>query len=57
MGCPKELRGALVDPDDRVLVDANLENNHAAARGGGGAAETLERATYLLQLALQAVSP
>lgn len=52
------LRGAVVDPDGRVLLDANLENNHAAAAlGGGGAAATLERATYLLQLALQAVSP
>ncbi|HEX8792748.1 MAG TPA: M1 family aminopeptidase, partial [Polyangiaceae bacterium] len=51
------LRGAVVDPDDHVLVDANLENNHAAAQSGGGAAATLERATYLMQLALQAVSP
>jgi hypothetical protein len=51
------LRGAVVDPDDRVLVDGNLENNHGAARSGGGAAATLERTTYLLQLALQAVSP
>jgi hypothetical protein len=57
---PAALRGAVVDPDDRVTIDANLENNHGAARGGaagGGAPRTLERATYYLQLALQAVSP
>lgn len=53
------LSGAVVDPDDRVLVDGNLENNHATARAGtgGGTKTTLERATYLMQLALQAVSP
>jgi len=52
------LRGAVVDPDDRVMIDMNLENNHAGVEGrGGGAPLTLERATYWAQLALQAVSP
>jgi hypothetical protein len=48
----------MVDPDDHVLVDANLENNRGAAEGhGGSGGRTLERATYWMQLALQAVSP
>jgi hypothetical protein len=52
------LRAAVVDPDDRVLIDQDLENNHGAtASGGGGAPRTLERALYWTQLALQAVSP
>jgi len=52
------LRAVVVDPDDRVVVDQNLANNRAAVDGnGGGAPRTLERATYWMQLALQAVSP
>ncbi len=48
----------MIDPDRRVTIDANLENNFAAAPGGGhGAPRTLERALYFMQLALQAVSP
>ena len=40
------------------MIDMNLENNRATAEGhGGGARRTLERATYWMQLALQAVSP
>jgi hypothetical protein len=55
---PVALRGAVVDPDDRVLVDQNLENNHGTSVGGdGGAPRTLERATYFAQMLLQAVSP
>jgi hypothetical protein len=55
---PAALRRAIVDPDDRVLVDANLANNFGAAQGERGwAPRTLERATYFMQLALQAVSP
>jgi hypothetical protein len=52
------LRAAVVDPEDRVLVDANLENNRAEVDGGGGGApRTFERALYFMQLALQAMSP
>jgi len=55
---PVALRSAVVDPDDRVMLDYNLENNRASVEGGGGGApRTLERATYWMQLALQAVSP
>jgi hypothetical protein len=56
---PVALRGVVIDPDDRVMVDYNLENNRASVEGrsGGGARQTLERATYFMQLALQAVSP
>jgi hypothetical protein len=55
---PGAIRGAIVDPDRRVTIDANLENNFGAAPGGGsGAPRTLERAFYWAQLALQAVSP
>jgi Peptidase family M1 domain len=52
------LRSAVVDPEERVTIDANLENNFGASPGGGhGAPRTLERALYWLQLAVQAVSP
>jgi hypothetical protein len=52
------LRAATVDPDDRVHADMNLANNHGAVRGAPGwAPRTLERATYWMQLVLQAVSP
>jgi hypothetical protein len=52
------LRGVVVDPEERVLLDQNRQNNQASAEGeGGGAWRTLERATYLMQLAMQAVSP
>ena len=48
----------MIDPHDRVMVDMNLENNRGAAEGrGGGGGSTLERTTYWMQLALQAVSP
>jgi len=52
------VRSAAVDPQDHVLIDANLENNRAGADGrGASATRTLERVTYWMQLALQAVSP
>jgi aminopeptidase N len=52
------LSSAVVDPDHRVTIDANLDNNFASAPGGGGAARrSLERAVYWLELALQGVSP
>jgi hypothetical protein len=52
------LRGAVVDPERRVLVDERLSNNETAVRGeGGGASRAFERATYWAELALQALSP
>lgn len=52
------VRACVVDPDDRVAIDGNLANNRGARAGqGGGGGRTLERATYWMQLALQAVSP
>jgi hypothetical protein len=55
---PAALRAAVVDPDDRVLVDMNLGNNFGAPSGERGwAPRTFERATYWMQLALLAVSP
>ncbi len=52
------LRTAVIDPDDRVIIDMNLGNNVGAVQGVGAAApRTFERATYWMQLALQAVSP
>jgi hypothetical protein len=50
--------GCVVDPEDRVLVDLDLANNHGAAAGhAGGGRNTLERVLYFTQLALQSVSP
>jgi hypothetical protein len=55
---PTALLACTVDPEDRVIVDGNLENNRATTEGhGGSGSRTLERATYWMQLALQAVSP
>lgn len=52
------VRAAVIDPYDRVLIDQNVANNRASAAGYGGAgSRTLERVTYFMQLALQAVSP
>jgi hypothetical protein len=53
------LRSAIVDPDDRVEIDSNLENNRASAGGPGGpiAPRTFERTLYWMQLALQSLSP
>jgi hypothetical protein len=52
------LRGVVVDPDERVLLDSNAQNNHTAVEGrGDGSWRTLERVTYLVQLLLQAVGP
>ncbi len=52
------LRAAVIDPDHRVTIDANLENNaNAAPDGGHGAPRTMERIAYWMQLAVQAVSP
>lgn len=57
-GKSSALRSAVVDPDDRVLCDGNVQNNHGSSpEGGAGARRTLERATYFAQLLLQAVSP
>jgi hypothetical protein len=55
---PVALRAAVVDPDDRVAIDANLENNRCPAAGEGQPAwRTFERTGYWMQLALDAVSP
>jgi hypothetical protein len=53
------LRAAIVDPDRRVLLDQDPENDFAAApgRAGGGAPRTLERATYWSELVMSAVAP
>ena len=52
------IRAAIVDPEHRVTIDANPQNNFGSVAGGGsGAPRTLERAVYWTQLALQAVSP
>ena len=53
------LRAAVIDPDERVLLDENSENDFATAPGhaGGGAPRTLERATYWSELVLGAIAP
>ncbi len=52
------LRAAVVDPDERVMIDANFENNHGSVRNASaGAPRALERMTYWMQLALGTVSP
>ncbi|MDB4937303.1 MAG: Aminopeptidase [Labilithrix sp.] len=53
------LRAAVVDPDQRVLLDEDPENDFATAAGhsGGGAPRTLERSTYWAELVLGAIAP
>lgn len=53
------LRAAVVDPDSRVLIDEDPENDFATApgRAGGGAPRTLERATYWSELLMGAIAP
>ncbi len=53
------LHSAIVDPDNRILLDQDPTNDFATApgRSGGGAPRTLERATYWVQLLMSAVSP
>jgi hypothetical protein len=52
------LRGAVVDPDERVLIDRNFENNHGAVAGSRRRPwRFLDAAFYLAQLVVQAVSP
>jgi hypothetical protein len=52
------LRAAVVDPEDRIAIDENLENNRAAAPDRSVHAwGVFERVTYWMQLALDAVSP
>lgn len=53
------LRAVVVDPDQKVLLDQDPENDFATAPGhaGGGATRTLERATYWSQLILGGIAP
>lgn len=53
------LRAAVIDPDERVLLDENAENDFATAPGqnGGGAPRTLERATYWSELLVGGLAP
>ncbi|MCL2779267.1 MAG: M1 family metallopeptidase [Polyangiaceae bacterium] len=52
------LHAAIVDPDNRILLDENPENNFATARGKtkAGAPRTLERATYYSELVMGVLS-
>jgi hypothetical protein len=53
------LRGVVVDPDRKVIIDQDLTNNHHTVPGmtGGGAPRTLERALYWAQVWVQGISP
>jgi hypothetical protein len=48
-----------VDPDERVLLDEDSENDFATAPGHdkAGAPRTLERATYWSELLMSMVAP
>ncbi|HWL88392.1 MAG TPA: M1 family metallopeptidase [Polyangiaceae bacterium] len=51
------LRAAVVDPDNRVLLDQDRTNNHAASRDSRAPTRTLERTTFWTELLLQLLSP
>ena len=55
---PPAVRAVAVDPDDRVAIDENRQNNQVAAPGRASSAwHVFERVTYWMQLALDLVSP
>jgi hypothetical protein len=55
---PVGLRAVRVDPDDRVVIDANLENNAAQISAPSGPAPgVLERLALVAQAALQWAGP
>jgi hypothetical protein len=55
---PVALRAVRVDPEDRVLIDANPQNNAAKTEETHGPApRVLERLTYAAELALQWLGP
>lgn len=53
------LRAAVVDPEQRILLDQNPENDYLTASGHatGGAPRTLERTTYWAELLTSLVAP
>ncbi len=52
------LVAVVIDPHEKVLLDADRTNNHVTHLGwGGGAPRTLERALYWAALLVQAVTP
>jgi hypothetical protein len=53
------LQAAIIDPEQRVLLDEDPENDFGTAPGqsGGGAPRTLERATYWSELLLGGLAP
>ncbi len=53
------LRSAVIDPDDKILLDDNPEDNFATAwgRSSAGAPRTLERATFWASILLQGLAP
>ena len=52
------LKGVVVDPDSRILLDEHRTNNFdRVRRQDGGARRSLERLFYWIELAMQAVLP
>jgi hypothetical protein len=55
---PAPVQAATIDPDDRILLDADPSNNRRSASGtAGGATRTLEWVTYAMELLLQTAVP
>ncbi len=54
---PKELVGAVVDPDHKILVDANYTNDFARAHGHGSVARSFERGVYVGALLSSVLGP
>lgn len=56
---PSALRAAVVDPQEKILLDEERENDHATVRFARrtGARHTFERATYWAGLLLGAIAP
>ena len=51
------LKGAIVDPDHKVLVDRTFTNNFAMATGTGSTRRVFERGLYASELLFSLVGP
>lgn len=54
---PHDLVGAVVDPDHKILIDANVSNDFQRGHGKGSTARSLERGIYFGELLSSVVGP
>ena len=57
VGGSKQLVSAVVDPEHKILIDANSSNDFQRAKGHGSVARSLERGIYLGALLSSVLGP